>query len=275
MGIYEIVKKIKKKFDTNSMNCTNDNLNIKSNVEYAKNDYTEFDVCEYFINKLSKTKENSLFRIEQRSQNYLSLVYGNNDFLRIKYTENSKWISIGMYGDNRKENLDNPLFAEHKNKNQIHWKSKINTFEDLEKYLEIIEKACFVLKISGDEPLTEKEQEIADYIKEMFITYGAEDNKIRYRHLSNYAEIYYIGYLSAIKIKTYKTKTDCIFIDTRIAKQLKIKCGNDGKIEFSKLEELDSIKEYIKNRVSYMKNEGSYLEEYLDNTETGYENLRK
>lgn len=240
-----------------------------------KDNYNEMDVCEYFIDKLSKTKDNSLFRIEQRSPNYLSLVYGNNDFLRVKYTEKAKWISILMVGENKKENLNNPLFFKQEKKNNLHWKSEINSFEDLERYIEIAEKSCFFLKICGEEPLTIEEEKIAEYIKNIYIEFGADENKIRYRHLSDHAEIYYICYLTSIKIKTYKTKNDCIFIDKTIAKHLNIKCDTDGKIEISNIQELDIIKEYIKNRVEYMKEEGKYYEKYLDNTDTGYENLRK
>ena len=240
--------------------------------------YNEFDVCNYFINELIKLgKEDSLFRIEQRSDKYLSLVYGNNDFLRVHISkvDNTKWITIAIYNENRKKYINSELFSAQIDKNQIHWKANISDFSDYYKYIKIANESCFVLKIAGQEPLTKEEEIIGKFLQNLFLECGAEENDIYFRHLSDHAEIYYIEWPSTIKFKVYKNKNNCIWLYfSDIAKKLKIDCESNGKIEFEKLEELNIIKPYIQNRVSTMNKERNYYNEITSN-ETGYKNLRK
>lgn len=54
--------------------------------------------------------------LERRSKNYISMFYGANDFLRLKYSPRSKWISLRLPRELSSENVDNPLFAAQHNK---------------------------------------------------------------------------------------------------------------------------------------------------------------
>lgn len=239
--------------------------------------YNEFDVCNYFIKELVKLgKEDSLFRIEQRCDRYLSLVYGNNDFLRVHISkiDNTKWITIAMFNENKKKYINSELFSAQTNKNQIHWKANIGDFSDYQKFINIAFESCFVLKVAGDEPLTEDEEKIAQFLKNLYIECGAEESEIYFRHLSDHAEIYYFEWPTTIKFKTYKKKNNCIWIYYDIAKKLNITCEKDGKIEFIKLNDLNKIKPYIENRVIEMKKDKCYYKN-CSKEETGYTNLRK
>ena len=82
--------------------------------------------------------------IEHNCKDYTTLKYNNYDIIRLKYGSISKWIQIFIL--DRKKYVDNPLFATQKNKNQIMWKSTINTIEDLDKYIEIIKDTLEKIK---------------------------------------------------------------------------------------------------------------------------------
>ena len=225
---------------------------------------TEEDICNYFIEKLSSKKDASLFKIEHRSKDYTSLFYGNNNFMRVKYTPLSKWISFSMFGEIAKENMDNPLFDAQKNKNQFQWKSKFNSFDELSRYIEFAENGCYVLKVAGDEPLSEAEQPVADYLKNMLVALGADPKYIKYRHLSDHAEVVYLG--KAIDFKMYKKKSNYIKVDKKIATKQRIpfipipNLPYYGKYEFTSLEELDGLQKYIEAEFKEMeKNKESFL----------------
>ena len=256
----------------------NDKINREELEDKRKQeqDFTEFDVCNYFIAELTKRgKDDNLFRIEQRTEKYTTLAYGNNGFLRVHISkiDDTKWISILMVGDNRKKYINSELFAAQENKNQVQWKAMINDFSDYSKFIDIAYESCFVYEDEA-EPLTPEEAEIGNYLKKLFLECGAKEEDIKMIHKNEYAEIYYLSGLSKIEIKVYKKKNNCIrlyYYD--LAKELKIKCDATGKIEFEKLEELDVIKPYIKDRVEKIEEDRVYIEK-INKEVTGYRNLR-
>ncbi len=80
--------------------------------------------------------------VEHRTDSYVSIVYEQNDFLRYKYTDKAKWISIRMNKSDSAANKDNPLFSAQANKNQLHWKAKINSLDDLVMFKDFIIHSC-------------------------------------------------------------------------------------------------------------------------------------
>ena len=87
------------------------------------------------LNLISESADLSKVHLEKNSDAYTSLVYGKyNDFVRFKLTERTKWISIRMIPSDRQANKDNPLFADQKNKNQLHWKVKIKNIDEIFSY---------------------------------------------------------------------------------------------------------------------------------------------
>lgn len=75
---------------------------------------------------------------EKRSDNYISALCGEYDFIRFKLSDKTKWFSICLSPDIRKEYKDSPLFVSQENKNLVHWKVKFNELKDLEPYKEVI-----------------------------------------------------------------------------------------------------------------------------------------
>jgi len=100
----------------------------------------ETDVCNYVIDMLSEVRDRNKFGIEQRSNSYLSLIYCDNDFFRVKYTERAKWISISLAKEDK--NKDDERFKAQVNKNQIHWKADINSFDDIKNFKQELINAC-------------------------------------------------------------------------------------------------------------------------------------
>lgn len=105
------------------------------------------DLEEEFYNSilelLSDTIDTSLIRVERRSDAYVSAIYGeNNNFLRFKLSDKTKWISIFLTFDDKKDNMDNPLFEAQKNKKQFHWKSKLSNSKDYSVYKQFLINSC-------------------------------------------------------------------------------------------------------------------------------------
>lgn len=83
--------------------------------------------------------------LERRSKNYISMFYGANDFLRLKYSPRSKWISLCLPRELSSENVDNPLFAAQHNKKQLHWQANLTSLEDLELLKNFIIASCIYI----------------------------------------------------------------------------------------------------------------------------------
>ena len=81
-------------------------------------------------------------KVVKRSENYLSVVLGHNDFLRFKFTKKAKWVSLRLPSNLAKQNQQNPLFAAQKNKAQFHWKSELNDLADLDALSDFIIASC-------------------------------------------------------------------------------------------------------------------------------------
>ena len=80
--------------------------------------------------------------IERRSDDYLSVVCENNDFLRFKLTPRTKWLSLNLPRDLRKQYESDDLFAAQKKKSAIHWKATITDASDIDKFKDLIVAAC-------------------------------------------------------------------------------------------------------------------------------------
>lgn len=80
--------------------------------------------------------------IERRSDDYLSVVCENNDFLRFKLTPRTKWLSLNLPRDLRKQYESDDLFAAQKKKSAIHWKATITDASDVGKFKDLIVAAC-------------------------------------------------------------------------------------------------------------------------------------
>lgn len=80
--------------------------------------------------------------VERRSDNYLSVVCGNNDFLRFKLTTRTKWLSLNLPFDIRDQYKEDPLFEAQNKKSAIHWKAALSSVSDVEKYKDLIIASC-------------------------------------------------------------------------------------------------------------------------------------
>lgn len=118
-------------------NCKSELLNVEFNIVGSEQDYkhvkSEEDAAMIIIDNLGIDK--SLFEYVKPCEDYSTIRYKGFDFIRIKYTDNSKWIQIPMTTKMRNANMDNPLFEEEKNKNKVFWKSKIRSLLDYKELL--------------------------------------------------------------------------------------------------------------------------------------------
>lgn len=233
-------------------------------------DKCEQKVCEYFISKLSSGREISKFKIERRADEYLSLFYGNNNFLRVKYTEKSKWISFFLSNEDRVIYKDSPLFDMTEDKNTLHWKARIYSFDVLKNFIEIADHACHELKVCGSDPTTPQETEVCNYIKEILLEVGAREEYIEYRHYSDKAGIYYCK-RCICDFKIMKKRANYILIKQSAAKGLRMKLNEKENLEFITLEDLKAnrdIKKYVevvyKKFESYADYFDKYPERYLE-----------
>lgn len=85
----------------------------------------------------------SNLRLDKRSDNYTSLIYGEyNDFLRFRLSARTKWLSLRLPSDIKASNMDNSLFDAQKNKKQLHWKAKLNSLKDVAIFKDFIIASC-------------------------------------------------------------------------------------------------------------------------------------
>lgn len=95
-------------------------------------------IATHFEEVIHREHPNLAITLERRSNNYLSLCAGSSDFLRFKYTDRAKWISIFNYGLSEEDSR----FSAQKNKRQVHWKAKIDDISDLSLFDKDVLEAC-------------------------------------------------------------------------------------------------------------------------------------
>ena len=98
----------------------------------------EVEVIEIVKSFISSSELYSDFEIARRSDNYISLLCGENDFMRFKASPRAFWVSLRLPFALADKNRDNPLFAAQINKKQFHWKSSIASIDELEKIKDFI-----------------------------------------------------------------------------------------------------------------------------------------
>ncbi len=126
-------------------------MNITIGYDFLKNKFMQNDekninnnekiILEKIIDMLKGDFEISNFKIIAKSDAYLTLTYMKRDIVRLKYTNNTKWISIFIMPKYKKDYENEPIFEAQKNKNQLFWKSKI-TDDNIGKYIDYINIAC-------------------------------------------------------------------------------------------------------------------------------------
>lgn len=198
--------------------------------------------CEYFIDELVKKGRNrDKFKIEHRAQEYTSLVYGLSDFIRIKITDNTKWISIFVSDEDKKKYENSPLFVKQIDKAAFHWKSYFESFDDLSKYIDLAFNAPVVEVYGTDRPLTEKENEVAEYLVNLFKECGANKDDFFLYILSNEYELIYHSQLGRVRVKVYGKKKGGYISDAKFS-EYGIEVEKD-RFSFIELSELDILKE--------------------------------
>lgn len=115
---------------------------VKITIQGSTKEYnhvdTEIEAANIIIDDLGLDK--SLFKYVKPCDDYSTIQYKGFDFIRIKYTDKSKWIKIPMTTEMRRKYNDNPLFDIEKNKNKVMWKSNIKDLHDYKDILlEVIE----------------------------------------------------------------------------------------------------------------------------------------
>lgn len=84
------------------------------------------------------------FAIEHNCKDYTTLKYKDYDIVRLKYGNQAKWIKL--FVQDKKKYINDPLFEAQNNKNELYWKSTLNTIEDLDKYINIIKERLEKIK---------------------------------------------------------------------------------------------------------------------------------
>lgn len=210
----------------------------------------EEKACKFFIENLAaRGFDKEKFTIEHRAQDYTSLVYSElSDFLRIKITNSVKWLSIALCEEDREKYYNSPLFTAQKNKNQIHWKSYFDNEEDIERYLDLAANAPRDIFYGTRQTLTEKEKEVAEYLRCMFIECGADADDFYLYILKSEFELLYHSQFGSIRVKVFSRKKGGYIIDSRISEY-----GfedNDGRLSFSDISELSLLKDqYIPQKI--------------------------
>ena len=212
----------------------------------------EVSICQYFIDRLvERGKDIEMFKIEHRSSDYTSLVYDErNDFLRVKMTENTAWLSIALSDEDCIKYADDPLFYDQKNKNQRHWKSYFESIEQLPIFVDMAYNACFTVGLGSARAVKDQERIVADYLYDLFVSCGAEEDRMYYITYSDEFELTYNTANMGIQFKAYAKKPGGYL---RMDYDMQRIIGwDDIKYPFSELTDLDCLKdEIIPRKIDY------------------------
>lgn len=108
------------------------------NNKIVKNEDISLNLTESaLLEKIKKDLNLNDAKIVANTEDYTTLQLYDVDLIRIKYTDRSKWISIILSKEDRKNNINNPLFDAQKKKTQLFWKSNI-VDDNLEIYYDFI-----------------------------------------------------------------------------------------------------------------------------------------
>lgn len=92
-------------------------------------------IVQHFIDVIRGVYPGSAVTVEQRSNDYISLCCGQGDFLRVKYSDRARWLSVAVCGLDISP--DDPRFAAQTKKTARFWKgnvpdlSAISLFDDV------------------------------------------------------------------------------------------------------------------------------------------------
>lgn len=125
-----------------SANTKTGEYEIKSIFDKELNMNPDEEKAFNIIRSFLPTELLEYIHIERKSQSYISMLYGENDFLRLKYSDKAKWISLRIPKDIANSNIDNPLFDAQKNKNQFHWRGNLKSLDDLNLFKSYIIASC-------------------------------------------------------------------------------------------------------------------------------------
>lgn len=99
---------------------------------------TEESVLYDFIKKFDYD-----LKVVHNSSDYTTIQYHDVDILRFKYGYSEykgKWVKVFIVPKYKKKYIDNPLFKEQENKNQLFWKSTIENIEELNNFIDIVKE---------------------------------------------------------------------------------------------------------------------------------------
>ena len=95
---------------------------------------------EKILNEYAKNFKSKDFYIEHNSSNYTTLCYHEYDIIRLKYGSIAKWIEIFIVPKYKEKYINDSLFDEQENKNQLYWHSSIQNIQDLNKFKDIVKE---------------------------------------------------------------------------------------------------------------------------------------
>lgn len=125
-----------------TVNSQTGNVEIESIFDKELNANIDEEAAFKIIYSFLPTELLNHVSIERRSKDYISMFCGVNDFLRLKYSAKSKWLSLRLPRDVADKNTDNPLFSAQTNKKQLHWRGNLQTLDDLKLFREFIFASC-------------------------------------------------------------------------------------------------------------------------------------
>lgn len=118
---------------------------VEKKEEYkSKNFEIEYAVLNRLLKKIAKNY--AKFKIVENCKDYATMQFNDVDIIRLKYTDKTKWIKIFIPPKYKNNYINNILFEEQQNKNQLHWKSSFLNEDDLDKYIDIIKKGIKFLE---------------------------------------------------------------------------------------------------------------------------------
>ena len=169
----------------------------------------EEDICSTIKNKLLNDKKPMYsFSIEHKSMDYTTLTYRKNDLVRVKWSEETKWIKLPIFDDMVDKYINDDRFIAQSNKKEYMWKSSCTSLNDLDVMYPIIVEAFDLIEaIKPTISLSDQEKEYVQAAAKVLADITNDSENIYLSRTTDRISIMYKGSTAcSIDLKPYKKK---------------------------------------------------------------------
>lgn len=182
---------------------------------HISNEISEKEICDRFVSYIAENDniDAGLIDIVNKSSNYSTITYKHCDILRIKWTDQEKWIRFFMSPSMKEKYLDRDVFEDQHNKNESFWIKHFSAYTEPETFSDIVLDAIKTIDDSKSPEVTGENRIIAEAAKKAIAKHTKDDENY-YVNVANKTVLMYYGKcVMMLEWKLMKNKPNRLYID--------------------------------------------------------------